>query len=102
SVRFVLCLAPLPAVLVTPALHDALPIWLRDPGRVRDLHEPGPVLRAHARGLRHLRDQVLVLGLAEGAAHPLRDPSAGPGAALEALPDGPRVAGPVGGVHAGQ
>ena len=33
------------------------------------------------------------------AAHPVRDPADRPGAPLEALPDGPRVPGPVGGLH---
>src|SRR5690625_1016061 len=59
---------------------------LRHSGAVRDLHESGATFRADAGRLRDPCHQVLVLGVPEGAAHPLRDPSAGPGAPLELSP----------------
>ena len=48
------------------------------------------------------RDQAVVLRHPAGAADPVRDPPARPGAPLEALPDGPGEPGQVGGLHRGQ
>ena len=50
----------------------------------------------------HHADQVVVLGDAVRAAHPVHHPAGGPGAAVEALADGPPVAGQVGRVHRGE
>ena len=47
-------------------------------------------------------DQVLVLGDPVRAADPVRHPAGRPGAAVEAVADGPRVAGQVGRLHRGQ
>jgi hypothetical protein len=46
--------------------------------------------------------EAVVLGVAVRAAHPIHDPPGRPGAAVEAVADGPGVAGQMGGLHRGQ
>ena len=59
-------------------------------------------VRADAGPLRHQAGQVLVLDHRPGAAAPLPDAHPRPDEAVEAEPDGPAVAGPLGGLHQGQ
>ena len=61
-------------------------------GRVRGVHALVPRVRADARALGDPADQVLVLGLRRGAGAPLPGARRRPDAAVEAQPDGPRVA----------
>ncbi|CAA9359093.1 MAG: Polyphosphate kinase 2, partial [uncultured Frankineae bacterium] len=75
---------------------------LLQPARVPRVHAPGAGLRADARALADLPGQVLVLGVPGRAAHPLRGPADRPGAPVEALADGPRLARQVGRLHRGQ
>ena len=67
--------------------------------RVRDVHAAGAAVRADAGRVRHHGDQAVVLGDPARAAHPVRDPPDRPGAAVEAVADGPREPGPVGRLH---
>ena len=67
--------------------------------RVRGVHAGGAGFRAHAHPLRAVPDQVLVLGDPVRAAHAVHHPADRPGPAVEAEPDGHRVAGQVGRLH---
>ena len=107
----------LPAVCGSPARRRrdrAVRPELVQPGRGRARHgvlhqggvqpvpAPVPDLRAAPRRGRHPAPQVLVLGQRLRAAAPVPVPAGGPDAALEALPDGPGVDHPLGGLLAGQ
>ena len=72
------------------------------PEAVRRVHPPGAAVRADAGQRRHQPDQVLVLGVAGRAAHPVHHPPDRSGPAVEAVADRPGVAGQVGRLHRGQ
>ncbi len=71
-------------------------------GGVPPVPAPVPDLRAAARRGRHPAAQVLVLGQRRRAGAAVPVPAGRPDAALEALPDGPGVDQPLGGLLAGQ
>ena len=68
-------------------------------GAVPAVHGPGAAVREDAGRGRHRPDQVLVLGHPERAADPVHAAPGRPGQAVEAQPDGSRVAGQVGRLH---
>ncbi len=70
--------------------------------RVRGVLPHRARVRTHAGALGHQADQVLVLDHRRGAAPALPGPHPRPAQAVEAEPDGPGIAPPLGGLHQGQ
>ena len=69
---------------------------------VRRVPARGPRVRGHAHPVRHHAGQAVVLGVPARADRPLHDPPHRPGPPVEAQPDGPGLAGPLGRLHGGQ
>ena len=88
-------------VLVQPRRRRARHGFLHARG-VPGVHAAGAGAGADVRPVRDQPGQVLVLGVAGRAAHPVRHPPGRPGAAVEALADGPPVARQVGRLHRGE